>query len=254
MCWYIYVIKCDKEKYYVGKTKNVKNRFEEHCNGINCPIWTKIYKPIKLINYFKSKSEFDEDNTTKKYMIQYGIENVRGGSYCSLTLKYEEITIINREISTLQNTCYICKSHIHFMSDCPHKISPKNTEIIGKKCFDDTEIENNLIIPSKKKKMDEDNKKYNKIKIIKKLEVFFKLTNIPTHINDFKKFRIDELIKKNKVIKIIISHLKKYIDNNDQEIQKYQKKLYFNDIELDHNNISLVVLKIILFYKIIKKI
>ena len=57
---YIYVLQCnggdgcightDTFKYYVGKTRDVEKRFDEHQSGISTikgAVWTTKYKPIK---------------------------------------------------------------------------------------------------------------------------------------------------------------------------------------------------------------
>ena len=44
---YIYVLKLESNKYYVGKTDNPDFRLNDHFTN-NGSIWTKIYKPIQL--------------------------------------------------------------------------------------------------------------------------------------------------------------------------------------------------------------
>ena len=39
---YIYVLKCQKDKYYIGKTYNVQIEYNEHLDGTFCDI-TKEY-------------------------------------------------------------------------------------------------------------------------------------------------------------------------------------------------------------------
>ena len=45
---FIYAIKLEQGKYYVGKTNNPQFRIESHFNS-NGSEWTKIYKPIKVL-------------------------------------------------------------------------------------------------------------------------------------------------------------------------------------------------------------
>ena len=40
-------LKLDEEKYYVGKSNNVKKRYKEHITG-NGSAWTRMYKPISI--------------------------------------------------------------------------------------------------------------------------------------------------------------------------------------------------------------
>jgi predicted GIY-YIG superfamily endonuclease len=57
----IYILKLEDNKYYVGKTKNINKRILEHFSN-NGSEWTKKYKPIEIIDTFKSNDVFDEKN------------------------------------------------------------------------------------------------------------------------------------------------------------------------------------------------
>ncbi|MCA9351060.1 GIY-YIG nuclease family protein, partial [Candidatus Saccharibacteria bacterium] len=49
--WYLYVLKLEKDKYYVGITsQTVKKRFNEHKTGIRAANWTKKYKPVEIVH------------------------------------------------------------------------------------------------------------------------------------------------------------------------------------------------------------
>ena len=74
---YIYILKLQENKYYVGKTNNPSFRIENHLNGDGSS-WTTIYKPLKLVEMIPNCDDYDEDKYTQKYMDKYGIDNVRG--------------------------------------------------------------------------------------------------------------------------------------------------------------------------------
>jgi len=91
----LFIIKCQKEKYYLGLSNSFVAIFFKHFeNHLNIP-WLTIYKPMELlyIEHF-----FDIEKLNKKtihYMYIYGIENVRGGCYSNVLLtkdEYDEIT------------------------------------------------------------------------------------------------------------------------------------------------------------------
>ena len=77
---FIYIIQLEKGKYYIGKTNNPQFRLESHFNSTGSE-WTKIYKPLRVIELKPNCDDYDEDKITRQYMDKYGINNVRGGSF-----------------------------------------------------------------------------------------------------------------------------------------------------------------------------
>ena len=77
----IYTLRLEQNKYSIGKTNNPEFRIDNHFNS-NGSAWTKKYKPIEILKIIKNCDDFDEDIYTLKYMSKYGINNVRGGSFC----------------------------------------------------------------------------------------------------------------------------------------------------------------------------
>ena len=114
---HIYILRLSAGKYYIGKTKNVDKRWEEHISG-NGSGWTKKYKPLSLIKSVVSTSHFDEDRYVKEYMEKYGIENVRGGTYSNMVLDANCITVLEKEIRHSKNLCVRCGRDTHFIKDC----------------------------------------------------------------------------------------------------------------------------------------
>ena len=48
---FIYILKLKNNKYYISKTQNVENRYEQHLNGKGSS-WTKKYKQISIIKKY----------------------------------------------------------------------------------------------------------------------------------------------------------------------------------------------------------
>lgn len=113
----IYIIKLEKNKYYIGKTRNIEKRWEEHLTG-NGSGWTKKYKPTSLITTIKSTSQFDEDKYVKEYMAKYGIDNVRGGTYSNIVLDANSIAVLEKEIWHSKNLCTRCGRDSHYIKEC----------------------------------------------------------------------------------------------------------------------------------------
>jgi len=99
----IYALKLDSSKYYIGKTsRDVSTRFEEHKNE-NGSEWCSTYKPVKIIEQYQSDNQFEEDMLTKKYMMKYGIDNVRGGSYTKIVLDEWQIKSLEHEFKSVSD-------------------------------------------------------------------------------------------------------------------------------------------------------
>lgn len=113
----IYVLKLEQNKYYVGKSKNVAQRYQEHLQGMGS-VWTRKYKPVKLDTVIENASPFDEDKEVKIYMAKYGIENVRGGSYVAEQLSEEQLQLLKAEIRGSSDLCNKCGRESHFYKDC----------------------------------------------------------------------------------------------------------------------------------------
>ena len=114
---FIYVLQLEQEKYYIGKTENPNFRIEQHfCFGGS--EWTKKYSPISVIEIIPNCDDYDEDKYTRRYMDNYGIDNVRGGSFCEVVLNETTIKLLEKMSKTTQNKCFTCGIIGHFSKEC----------------------------------------------------------------------------------------------------------------------------------------
>ena len=86
----IYILRLEGGRYYIGKSKDVNKRFQKHLSGRGSA-WTKLYRPVSLETTIQNVSALEEDKTTKEYMVKYGIDKVRGGSYVQVQLSDAQI-------------------------------------------------------------------------------------------------------------------------------------------------------------------
>jgi len=114
---FIYVLELEDNKYYIGKTSNLSLRLDQHFNSSGSE-YTKKYKPIRLYELIPDCDDYDEDKYTLKYIKKFGIDNVRGGSFCEFNISKEYIATINKMINSSNNNCFICGLKDHFAKDC----------------------------------------------------------------------------------------------------------------------------------------
>lgn len=134
---YIYVLQCQSNKWYIGKSVDFTNRFIEHVTK-NGSAWTIKYPPIEIFDVKPLSSKFDEDNLTMEYMDKYGIDNVRGGAYVQVYLPDVQRNEIERKLSSANDTCFNCKQTGHMINKCPTipshnvQLQTRNREIVAK--------------------------------------------------------------------------------------------------------------------------
>ena len=120
----IYCLLLEDNKYYVGKAKNVEKRFREHLAGKGA-IWTKIHRPVKILETFEDCNPFLEDRYVKEYMFRHGIDNVRGGSYIKPELTPCQVYNLKREIWMATDCCFNC-GDTHYCRDCQQILVPRD--------------------------------------------------------------------------------------------------------------------------------
>ncbi len=101
---YVYVLKLEDERYYVGRTSNFMQRMNEHFT-LRGSEYTKKYKPIKIVEVIEEKDKYDERDKTLAYMQKYGYEKVRGYAWCQeVILKFPKIN--NKKVTKIEKYCY----------------------------------------------------------------------------------------------------------------------------------------------------
>ena len=114
---FIYILKLQEDKYYIGKTSNPEFRLNSHFNN-NGSEWTKLYRPLKLLKVISNCDDYDEDKYTRIYMDKYGIDNVRGGAYTTIKLNQSTKKHLEKISNSTNNRCFKCGKEGHFAKDC----------------------------------------------------------------------------------------------------------------------------------------
>ncbi len=122
----IYTLELENNKYYVGRSSVPKKRILKHFQEEGSE-YTKLYKPIKVLSQINGDA-FDEEKYTLIAMEKYGIDNVRGGSYCSVKLSHYDKDKALQTIRSIGDKCYKCGKKGHFAKKCNKDNIIKNTE------------------------------------------------------------------------------------------------------------------------------
>jgi len=208
----IYILELENDKFYIGRTNNVKNRFKEHLNGIG-NIWTKNNKPKSIIKTIENCSLYDLDEYVKEYMKKYGIDNVRGGSYNQIILNTDTITYLYNELNMCCNSS--SKDYIIPLDNYVNYFDRAPIELL------DEEIEY----------------------LIKLIDI---VININNEMNGRNKLLLI-LIKLDNEKNVADDVLKKYSNNIEEYYNKYCKSKYDNSID-EYDDIAILYYKCLFEY------
>jgi predicted GIY-YIG superfamily endonuclease len=113
----VYVLELEGGNYYVGKAEDVNARFQEHMNKRGSA-WTRLHTPLRIAEIRSGVHELEEDKVTKEYMLKYGIDKVRGGSYVLVDLDDFQVDALRREFWSATDCCNRCGRKGHFVNAC----------------------------------------------------------------------------------------------------------------------------------------
>ena len=116
----VYVLALQHDKYYVGATeRTTQARVKQHFGGKGSAArWTTAHRPLRVLEERPADTKFTEDTVTKEMMDRFGIDNVRGASYCEETLTPSTIAHIQRELWGANKCCFRCGSPKHWIRIC----------------------------------------------------------------------------------------------------------------------------------------
>ena len=86
--YYVYILLCSDNSYYVGVTNNIERRLNEHQTGYNATAYTHDRRPVKLVftqsfQYIDKAIEFEKQvkrwsRAKKEALINYEWEKLPG--------------------------------------------------------------------------------------------------------------------------------------------------------------------------------
>lgn len=189
------------------------------------------YTPINIEESIEIESYLDIDPLVKKYMLKYGIDNVRGGTYCEFVLPENTYNTLKKELYEIEmNTISNIKILDNMLSNYEEDILLNKEDILVKKDF--------YMIKQREYEMLLFN--YNKIKYIENGNEKIELTQDFIKEIDFLRSHVDEFFSliynsENVIDKYTSSlYVTNFINKNNKRYQYITvtlKKLYLNFIE-----------------------
>lgn len=103
----IFVIECQNYKFFIDSSFNINQIYKKYFENPNMDIWCEWLqenKPLYVKSMLNIDNYFDEDSFVISQMAEFGINNVRGGSFISSKLSEADILTINKIISRCQKS------------------------------------------------------------------------------------------------------------------------------------------------------
>jgi predicted GIY-YIG superfamily endonuclease len=127
----IYVLELQGGRFYVGKTGNLARRMKEHASGAGSA-WSRLHGPVvRVVETREERSEHDENNLTKAYMMEHGMDKVRGGVYTTVELAEDVRRVLQTELWDLQGCCRRCGRQGHFVNVCYARTTVTGEQLVA---------------------------------------------------------------------------------------------------------------------------
>ena len=119
---YLYVLPLQANRWYVGSSTNVAQRVAAHRAGSGAA-FTQAFRPVGPPAVIRKAGGttpvgLQEDQLCLEYMCVYGIDRVRGGSHCAVTLPEAQRAALERIVRHAHNVCLTCGMPNHYTNEC----------------------------------------------------------------------------------------------------------------------------------------
>lgn len=101
-----FLLELEHGKYYAGASSDPVKTLEECREGFGLQ-WTQIHRPVRLLEIVRLARAEELDAYVRKWMLKYGVENVRGGSWSAARLSDKDRQVLSQELPR-QGGCVVC--------------------------------------------------------------------------------------------------------------------------------------------------
>ena len=116
----IYILQLNNNKYYIGRSFNPEQRIAQHQSGTwKAARWVNLWGVKNVIDIIPESDVLAEDILTKGYMMQHGIQHVRGGTYFSPKLLEWQLKALQMEFDSAMGKCFKCGYYLNRYHKCP---------------------------------------------------------------------------------------------------------------------------------------
>jgi predicted GIY-YIG superfamily endonuclease len=108
---YIYILECQQNKYFIGKTYNIQIEYNEHLDGTFCNL-TNEFKPLSIHCILDINTNININIVIAKYILKYGKENIY-----FIDEPYINKKDIKNILKSKDKSC-ICNKSDHWINKC----------------------------------------------------------------------------------------------------------------------------------------
>jgi len=128
----VYVLELEQGRVYVGSSKDVKRRVEQHLAGTGSA-YTRVYKPtgvlLPRLGNVGGEGDAAERDETLRYMMLRGIPYVRGWKFVQVVMPPSDFDEAEANIRELFNLCRRCGYQGHFVTQCKANFDRCGTDL-----------------------------------------------------------------------------------------------------------------------------
>ncbi|MEP0987517.1 GIY-YIG nuclease family protein [Ekhidna sp.] len=97
---FIYVLRLENGKYYVGQTNDLYRRFRNHQSKSSGAEWTRLHRPTEILRRFRTGLNDPElalkyeNERTLRSIEEFGWQHVRGGDFINVEEEHHHLQLI----------------------------------------------------------------------------------------------------------------------------------------------------------------